>query len=52
MAQSDVAGQEILLYSEPGVRFGDIPFAQVDGAFWDISFRPVGERPSRSSASP
>ncbi len=33
-AQSALPGQEILLYSEPGARFGDIVFAQVDGAFW------------------
>lgn len=37
-AQSAVPGQEILLYSEPGARFGDIVFAQVDGAFWGYFF--------------
>src|SRR6478736_4760777 len=30
-SQSAVPGQEILLYSEPGARFGDFVFAQVDG---------------------
>jgi len=42
MAQSAVPGQEILLYSEPGVRFGDIVFAQVDGAFWGYFFSTSG----------
>jgi hypothetical protein len=37
-AQSALPGQEILLYSEPGVRFGDIIFAQVDGAWWGYFF--------------
>lgn len=37
-AQSAIPGQEILLYSEPGTRFGDIVFAQVDGAFWGYFF--------------
>ena len=32
-AQTAVPGQEILLYSEPGPAFGDIVFAEVDGAF-------------------
>jgi hypothetical protein len=34
MAQTAVPGQEILLYSEPNTRFGDIVFAEVDGAWW------------------
>jgi len=42
MAQSAVPGQEILLYSEPGVRFGDIVFAQVDGAFSGYFFSTSG----------
>jgi hypothetical protein len=33
-AQTAVPGQEILLYSEPGTRFGDIVFAEVGGEFW------------------
>jgi hypothetical protein len=41
-AQSAVPGQEILLYSEPGSRFGDIVFAQVDGAFWGYFFATSG----------
>jgi hypothetical protein len=41
-AQSAVPGQEILLYSEPGSRFGDIVFAQVDGAFWGYFFASSG----------
>jgi hypothetical protein len=41
-AQSAVPGQEILLYSEPGARFGDIVFAQVDGAFWGYFFSQNG----------
>ncbi len=31
-------GQEILLYSEVGARFGDIIFAQVDGSWWGFFF--------------
>jgi hypothetical protein len=30
-AQRSSPGQELLLWSEPGVRFGDIVYAQVDG---------------------
>ncbi len=41
-AQSALPGQEILLYSEPGARFGDIVFAQVDGAFWGYFFSHNG----------
>lgn len=41
-SQSAVPGQEILLYSEPGARFGDIVFAQVDGAFWGYFFSSTG----------
>ena len=37
-AQSASPGQEILLYSEPGARFGDIVFAQVDGVWWGYFF--------------
>jgi hypothetical protein len=33
-AQGASSGQEMLLYSEPGARFGDIVFAQVDGVWW------------------
>ena len=41
-AQSALPGQEILLYSEPGARFGDIVFAQVDGVFWGYFFSTNG----------
>jgi hypothetical protein len=41
-AQSALPGQEILLYSEPGARFGDIVFAQVDGVFWGYFFSHNG----------
>src|ERR1700730_15042061 len=37
-AQDALPGQEILLYSEPGTRFGDIVYAQVDGAWWGYFF--------------
>ena len=37
-AQSANPGQEFLLYSEPGARFGDIVFAQVDGVWWGYFF--------------
>jgi hypothetical protein len=37
-AQGSSPGQEILLYSEPGARFGDIVFAQVDGIWWGYFF--------------
>ena len=37
-AQTAIPGQEILLYSEPGCRFGDIVFAQVDGIWWGYFF--------------
>ena len=37
-AQSSSPGQEFLLYSEEGARFGDIVFAQVDGIFWGYFF--------------
>ena len=44
-AQDAVAGQEILLYAEPGARFGDIVFAQVDGTFYGYFFaRQTDER--------
>jgi hypothetical protein len=33
-AQSSSPGQEALLYSEPGARFGDIVFALVDNVWW------------------
>src|SRR5258708_37913436 len=33
-AQSSIPGQEGVLYWEPGARFGDIVFAQVDGSFF------------------
>jgi hypothetical protein len=33
-AQTASPGQEILLYSEPGARFGDIVYAQVNGVWW------------------
>jgi hypothetical protein len=42
MAQSAVPGQEILLYSELGARFGDIVFAQVGGAFFGYFFATQG----------
>ena len=41
-AQTALPGQEILLYSEPGARFGDIVFAQVDGAFFGYFFASSG----------
>jgi hypothetical protein len=41
-AQTAVPGQEILLYSEPGVRFGDIVFANVGGVFWGYFFSDDG----------
>ena len=41
-SQDAVPGQEILLYSEPGARFGDIVFANVDGAFWGYFFASSG----------
>src|SRR5271170_2450155 len=41
-AQTAVPGQEILLYSEPGVRFGDIVFAKVGGVFWGYFFSDDG----------
>jgi len=37
-AQDAISGQEILLYSEPGARFGDIVFAFVDGDWWGYFF--------------
>jgi hypothetical protein len=37
-AQTAVPGQEILLYSEPNTRFGDIVFAEVDGTWWGYIF--------------
>jgi hypothetical protein len=33
-AQGSSAGQEIILYSEAGARFGDLVYAQVDGIWW------------------
>jgi hypothetical protein len=41
-AQSSSPGQEFLLYSEPGTRFGDIVFAQVDGIFFGYFFASKG----------
>jgi hypothetical protein len=41
-AQTAAPGQEILLYSESGARFGDIVFAQVDGAFFGYFFASSG----------
>ncbi len=41
-AQDAVPGQEILLYSEPGVQFGDVVFAQVDGIWWGYFFSTDG----------
>ena len=41
-AQTAVPGQEILLYSEPGARFGDIVFAEVGGAFFGYLFCDAG----------
>lgn len=38
MAQTASPGQEILLYSEAGARFGDIVFANVGGAFFGYFF--------------
>jgi hypothetical protein len=37
-AQGSSPGQEILLYSEAGARFGDIVYAQVDGTWWGYFF--------------
>jgi hypothetical protein len=37
-SQTSVAGQETVLYWEPGARFGDIVFAQVGGAFFGYFF--------------
>lgn len=37
-SQTSVAGQETVLYWEPGATFGDIVFAQVDGAFFGYFF--------------
>src|SRR5262245_48198639 len=37
-AQPAFAGPEILLYSEPGTRVGDIVFAQVGGIWWGYFF--------------
>jgi hypothetical protein len=41
-AQSAIPGQEILLYSEADARFGDIVFAEVDGAFFGYFFAEKG----------
>ena len=41
-AQTAVPGEEILLYSEPGSLFGDIVYAEVDGAFWGYFFSSDG----------
>jgi hypothetical protein len=38
MSQSAGPGQEILLYSEPDARFGDIVYAQVGGVWWGYFF--------------
>ena len=38
MAQSEVPGQERVLYWEAGARFGDIVFAQVNGSFFGYFF--------------
>jgi hypothetical protein len=37
-SQTSVPGQESVLYWEPGARFGDIVFAQVDGNFFGYFF--------------
>ncbi len=37
-SQTSIPGQEIVLYWEPGAKFGDIVFAQVDGAFFGYFF--------------
>jgi hypothetical protein len=37
-AQSAIPGKEILLYSEPDARFGDIAYAQVGGVWWGYFF--------------
>ena len=37
-AQGAIPGQEILLFSEPDARFGDIVFANVDGTFFGYFF--------------
>jgi hypothetical protein len=37
-SQTSVPGQESVLYWEPGARFGDIVFAQVDGSFFGYFF--------------
>jgi hypothetical protein len=37
-AQSSSPGQEILLYAEPGARFGDIVYALVDGVWFGYFF--------------
>lgn len=37
-AQSALPGQEILLYSEPGARFGDVVYAEVDGTWFGYFF--------------
>src|SRR6185369_14105425 len=37
-SQTSVPGQETVLYWEPGARFGDIVFAQVDGSFFGYFF--------------
>jgi hypothetical protein len=42
MAQGAGPGQEIVLYSEAGVRFGDIVFAQVGSAFFGYFFSTDG----------
>src|SRR6476469_8719711 len=37
-SQTSVPGQASVLYWEPGARFGDIVFAQVDGSFFGYFF--------------
>jgi len=37
-SQTSIPGQETVLFWEPGARFGDIVFAQVDGAFFGYFF--------------
>lgn len=37
-SQTSIPGQETVLYWEPGAKFGDIVFAQVDGAFFGYFF--------------
>lgn len=45
-AQTASPGQESVLYSEPGARFGDIVFAQVDGVFFGYFLATTNTGPS------